>query len=495
MQNLYSIKLNKRLGESRRKGFAIMLTALMMVWVIPMVGLVIDVGIMYSIKARLSAACDAAALAAARSLSTGVALLDQEAAAKNRAETFFKANFPLGTLETADRHVDVTVHETEAKVRTIRVSGSAAAPVYFMQMLGSARTIVSALGEASRRDINIMLSLDRSGSLQTSGACDDLEDASRAFVGLFANGRDRVGFMTWGASYRVDYPPTQYFKQSPSASEELDKLYPGGCNGWTGSAQGLWKAYEQIVAVSEPGSLNVIVFFTDGKPNTIAADWNVRTDSGGPGGASTCWDWIHNVAAGDAAWNPANQAYRGWVDPNGRGIKQLLAGPIPAVDDPGMVTIPEGFGPPEKDASADCRYRTTGRATNDVLYPEKDLYGNRLVTGYKPVQVHAGGQGNGRVREDDAASRGNAAINAVDDAAKRIREKTLNSNVSVVVHVIGLGDLGADQHELLKRIANASDSPIHDTNAPTGLYLVAPSASQLDDAFQKVASEVLRLSK
>ncbi|MCC6538868.1 MAG: VWA domain-containing protein [Bryobacterales bacterium] len=496
MQDRYSVKLNKRLSESRRRGFAIMLTALMMVWVIPTVGLVIDVGIMYSIKARLTAACDAAALAAARSLSTGTALLDQEAAAKNRAETFFKANFPDGTLETANRQVDVTVLETEAKVRTIRVTGSAAAPVYFMQMLGSARTVVSSVGEVSRRDVNVMLSLDRSGSLETAGACDDLEDASRAFVGLFANGRDRVGFMTWGASYRVDYPPTRFFKQSPSASEELDKLYPNGCNGYTGSAQGLWKAYEQIVAVSEPGSLNILVFFTDGRPNTVAADWPVKTDGAGPGGPSTCWDWVHNVGSNNGAWNPVDQVYRGWVDPNGRGIYSLNAGPIPAVDNPGMVTIPHGYSGAEKAASADCRYRTwPGKATDDVYYPEKDLYGNKFVTGYKQVNVRTGGQGNGNVKEDDDTARGNAAINAVDDAARRIREKTLNSNVSVVVHVVGLGDVGADQHELLKRIANTADSPIHDSNAPTGLYLFAPTASQLDTAFQKIGSEVLRLSK
>ena len=73
-----------RLHHGRRRGFAVILSALMLVWIIPMVGLVIDVGIMYSIKARLTAACDAAALSAARSLSTGTGLLDQEAAARNR---------------------------------------------------------------------------------------------------------------------------------------------------------------------------------------------------------------------------------------------------------------------------------------------------------------------------------------------------------------------------------------------------------------------------
>src|SRR5262245_11587361 len=104
-----------RLHESRRrrKGFAVVLTALMLVWVIPMVGLVIDVGVMYSIRARLASACDAAALSAARSLATGIALADQEQAARQRAQTFFLANFPDGTLETTSRTVNVAVTESQ----------------------------------------------------------------------------------------------------------------------------------------------------------------------------------------------------------------------------------------------------------------------------------------------------------------------------------------------------------------------------------------------
>ncbi len=76
-------------GRRARRGFAIILTALMLTIVVPMVGLVIDVGIMYAIRTRLSLACDAAALAAARSLAVGQTLADQETSARARAESFF----------------------------------------------------------------------------------------------------------------------------------------------------------------------------------------------------------------------------------------------------------------------------------------------------------------------------------------------------------------------------------------------------------------------
>lgn len=488
------------------------LTALMMIVVIPIAGLAIDAGIMYAVRARLASASDAAALAAARSLAAGNTLADQEAAAQARATAFFRANFPEGTLETTNNSVTVSVSETESRVRKVTVTGKASAPVYFMQLLGFPRTLVSAVGEASRRDVNIMLSLDRSGSLNDNGGCIKLDEASRAFVGMFANGRDRVGFVTWGGSYRVDYAPTKYFKQSPSASDELDKLYPGGCNGWTGSAQGLWVAYQQLVSVAEPGALNVIVFFTDGRPNTISADFPVKTLSNG-GSKSRCWDWERNVPYTDASWNPVNQVYRGYIaagwtfyNSSPAGIQILEAPAMPVPYEPGVVDIPHGYTGTAKSLSQDCGFRTkqwsspadTGwLATNDIPYlPDRDLYGNRLNTSYKTVNVWSGGDYNGKIRPDTFTNRLNAAYNVVDDAASRIRAKTLDSSISVMIYAIGLGSLLTDEeHTLLKRIANTEDSPIYDANAPKGMYIAAPSAAQLNSAFQKIASEVLRLSK
>ncbi len=496
----------------RRRGFAMILTALMMIVIIPVAGLAIDVGIMYAVRARLASASDAAALAAARSLAAGATMADQEAAAQARATAFFRANFPEGTLETTNNSITVSVTETESRVRKVTVTGRASAPVYFMQLFGFPRTLVSAVGEASRRDINVMLSLDRSGSLNDNGGCVKLDEASRAFVGMFANGRDRVGFVTWGGSYRVDYSPTKYFKQSPAASDELDKLFPGGCNGWTGSAQGLWVAYQQLVNVAEPGALNVIVFFTDGRPNTISGDFAVKTRPNG-GSKSNCWDWENNLPYTNAAWNPVNQRYRGYIaagwsfygtSPAGIHIIEAPAMPVPY--EPGAVSIPHGYSGTAKALSEDCGFRTkqwsnppdTGwLATNDIPYlPDQDLYGNRLNTTYKTVNLWTSGSHNGRIRPDSFTNRLNAAYNAVDDAAQRIRSKTLNSNISVVIYTIGLGALlGTEEHTLLKRIANTKDSPIRDANAPTGLYIAAPTAAQLNSAFQKIASEVLRLSK
>jgi hypothetical protein len=206
------------------------------------------------------------------------------------------------------------------------------------------------------------------------------------------------------------------------------------------------------------------------------------------------------VASGGPGWNPVNQVYRGWAavgsGSNASGVHEIAAPAIPVTNDPGPVAKPYGYAGAAKDPSVDCGFRTSWHATDDIpYYPDQDLYGNRTNTGYKPVEVWGSGPYNGRLRQDLETTRLNAAINAVDDAAKRIRDKVLDSNVTVVTHVIGLGNLGDEQHELLKRIANTVDSTSYDDDAPAGMYIAAPSAMQLMSAFQKVGSEVLRLSK
>lgn len=499
MENHGSLFRLSAVRRGRRRGFAIILTALMLTFIIPLVGLVIDVGIMYSIRARLSAACDAAALAAARSLAVGITLADQEAAARSRAETFFKANFPLGMMESSDRTVDIQVTEAANLTRTVTVKGSVAAPVYFMRMLGVPRSYVVAEGAASRRDVNVMLVMDRSGSLSAAGACDDLESSAMAFAGMFANQRDRIGLITYGGTYKLDYAPTKYFKQSPTLSSQIDKLHPGGCSGWTGSAQALWKGYEQLVNINEPGALNVLVFFTDGQPNTVTAEFNVKTQSTPESSAySRCWDWTNNKRYSEAGWNPINQKYQGyiaggtWID----GLYNPEATAMPVAEERVFVTKPVGATGADKSYSDDCRYRGySPYVVYDIAYyPLQDLYGNSM-TGYKDVTTYSSGHPYAGKIKIEAKNIENAAVNAVDNAAARIRAKALNSSMPITIYVIGLGGAGAAEHELLKRIANAKDSTAFDDDAPTGLYLYAPSSAQLGTAFGQIASEILRISK
>src|SRR5579863_8284483 len=79
---------------SRERGMAIIFYATMLFFVVGCVGLAVDVGTVYMIKARLSAATDAAALAAGRSVNLTLTLPQAQTNAVTTANQFFTANFP-----------------------------------------------------------------------------------------------------------------------------------------------------------------------------------------------------------------------------------------------------------------------------------------------------------------------------------------------------------------------------------------------------------------
>jgi hypothetical protein len=55
-----------------------------------------------------------------------------------------------------------------------------------------------------------MMVLDRSSSLSVSNSCDDLRDAAKGFTDSFIDGRDQLGMVTFGTSYRVDFPSPRH---------------------------------------------------------------------------------------------------------------------------------------------------------------------------------------------------------------------------------------------------------------------------------------------
>src|SRR5208283_4782900 len=59
---------------------------------VPMVGLAIDATMLFSVKAKLQAAVDGGAIAAAQSLNSGLTFTVQQAAAQKAADQFLKAN-------------------------------------------------------------------------------------------------------------------------------------------------------------------------------------------------------------------------------------------------------------------------------------------------------------------------------------------------------------------------------------------------------------------
>jgi hypothetical protein len=309
---------------------------------------------------------------------------------------------------------------------------------------------------ATRRDVNVMMVLDRSGSMEQAHAIDDLQDAAGKFVNKFAAGRDKVGMLTFGGASYLPYRLSVNFKTgSPNIPDMIRNIEGGGA---TNTSQALWLAYNELQAQDEPGALNVIVLFTDGQPTAFTANFQP-------------------YLAGTSSCQNKNTPKLGFLTFSTSGASSSLGILYPTRNTFEADDELQRFA----DNSQNCAY--TGdprRVTLDVSrMPPNDSYGN-LTSGYagtptsiSPTHVEM------------------ASINATDNSARRIRT---DDRLRPVIFVIGLGGANPPDKELMKRLANDPAASNYDRSQSAGLFVWSPSAAQLQDAFLRIASEILRLS-
>ena len=427
-----------------------------MMVLIPIVGLGIDGATLYAIRMRMSQAVDAAALAGARSLNAGQDLNSQTAAAQAVALKYLHANFPAGFWGSTNLSTPspTVAQDDVSHRRTVYVTAAADAPLYFMNILNkqTARVQVSAM--ASRRDINIMMVLDRSQSMQQSNSIDPMKQAASWFVGQFSAGRDKVGLEVFGGGTYVAYTPKTTFKSdSPSVPSLINQLTAGG---YTNTSQALWQGYLQLKNLNQPGAFNVILLFTDGQPTAFTGQFQVSS--------STCYNKSDKIGA-----------LRSTGSGSPSGIFQYFDVGIADTATEGQLVA----------NSSGCAYAS--RATdvdNDVQkLPSTDYWGNSISNGYQSVNLNNVSSG---------TNIQNAAINAADSAASRIRT---DSTLGPVIYTIGLGGVGGPETAFMQRISNDPASVDFDRNEAPGLYVYAPDNTQLQAAFARIASELLRLAQ
>lgn len=449
-------------NRPRRRGIAVLLTAVFLVVLVPLMGLSIDAGVLYAVHAKLSAACDAAALAGGRALSRGADATTQKTNAQTIAAQYVALNFPNGYFGTSGATVPTPpVDDTSVPhQRSITVTASVAVPTYFMRWLGVNSVTVNSSAQAVRRDVNVAIAMDRSGSLQLTGSCAPLKAAAENFVNQFAVGRDNLALVTFATASQADFPISSNFG---SVSTTINSIT---CSGGTSTALGLYNAYHQLASLNQPTALNVILLFTDGQPTNITAAFPKA-------GGSTCVNTTGTLVTTFTVPNPSDPST--WYPSGMQGLYTM------APPDATMIS-----------PHTNCHYT----ATTDLAYiPSTDIYGTNLDSGYQSL-TKSGSQITLNYTNLD-----NASVNEADSAALRIRHgNTINGDTlsGVVMFSIGLGNAGGVSDDLLERIANDSRASNYEgasSGYPTGLYILASDTESLNDAFLQIASEILRLAK
>ncbi len=510
MKKLALSSRNPRRRGSER-GVILLLACFSMPVLISLMGIGIDLSVMYSIKAKLQMACDGAAVAALRSLSLGPDLATQQASAQAIATQWFNANFAgdfLGATRTTAPIITITELAT---VRNVAVSANTQAPTYFMKYWGRTATPIGATSQTSRRDVAIMMVLDRSGSMASGNyggltACQVMVQAAKQFTGMFQQGRDRIGLVTFGETAQIVQSPTTSFQSvlgySNTAGSSTGALDTITCGGGTNTSTAVALSWNELYKIQLPGALNILVVFTDGTPTAGTFDFASAIIPAG--GCATPANWVvfqQANASGSLSLGP-NSFF-----PNIRGmVGAVYSDPAVGMSGVSPFYSPSSAAPLENriytgsDAPG-CSFTGTGNPTSDIAFiPQRDAWGN-ASTGYRTSVPSS----NIAV---DIPNISNTVFNLADNAANFARNPHVYANgvpmSGVLVNTIGLGGTGGVDFTLLQRMANDQhgdvtapypDYPGYNQTQPLGQFLYSADANQLKDAFTKLGARILRISR
>lgn len=500
--------------------------------VIPMIGLAIDGAVVFWAKAKLSAAVDAAALAAGRTPTENASTV---------ANQYVYANFPVHWMgATFTSAPQAAVSFPSSGIRQVTVTASVSVPLHFAPIFGVSASIVPATATSSRRNTNVILVLDRSSSMNITGpdgavVCDTMKASATTFVNYFIDGQDQLGLISFHTWANVDFQMNSAFQSSsPNLTTVLSDLV---CGANTSSAMALNLAYTQIrnlgsAAYASNGALNVIVFFTDGNPNGVTAvfpaknqsdnryyanpeygsgrtDLTATMDNGMPATTSQCQTNLPTASPGAVIQGSAGAA---------TGLTQgvySVASPAPtsvcasgqsrAICNTTLTLLSvTGCYFASNPWTYTSMWPITGpyALRQDAAYiPPLDYYGNTTNNSSFMTQssdlLTGTYSASGGMRLDQPQSVMDASFNAADAQALAIISDT---TYKPVIYTLGLGGATdvADEtvfQTFLERVANDPRSTRYNTSLPTGLFVYSPDDTQLAAAFHQIASQILRLSK
>jgi hypothetical protein len=554
---MLSLHALKQPRSRRERGAILLLGSLSLPMIVGLLGLATELGMMFVVKARLQMACDGAAIAALRSISLSQVPANQITSATTIADTWFKANISDGYMGISNTSSPPTVDVTNVNnVVSVGVTAQTTFPSYFMRMLHFGSRTINAAGTASRRNVVITLVLDRSGSMNNSNntyngqtPCQVMVAATKLFTGMFVPGRDYVGMVSFAMTANLGAAPSTNFQNvlgytnaSGSSTGALDSI---SCTGGTNTPTGLMLGWNNNYQVGIPGALNVVVLFTDGWP-TAGTFSMVTTNATDPTGAakdalsksnSTCTDSTGTAikSGGSMVTNPRNfvtslQKYPTNSSTNSINLGtgsyfSAISGPLAALyaDVPAQGSLLYGASPffsPTTSFIENKWYNSTdnespgcawnggsGPATDMGFVPPNDIFGN-ASTGFMSVTTSTILSASRITFNQNNLS--NVIHNLTDNAATFLRTaNTLPGNVAypaTTIYVVGLGGNGGVNHTLLQRVANDPNASPDGTTygacsictsgrGPIGTYIYSADATQLEEAFMRIASEIIRISK
>ena len=446
-----------QLKSTSSRGQIFPLFAVFLGFLLGFAALAFDIGYAMVVKTQLVAALDAATLAAIRYAPQGDA---EMTAASQRT---FTANIPEGRLLVSNPTISNPTMTTDQGAVKIAMTASADIPMFFARWFRTDGMTIRASSEAARRDRNIILILDYSGSV--GPVLGDIKNAAKAFVGSFSEQHDQVGLVVFSTSGRIAYPPQKPFKTG--LNTVIDGIQE---EQFTNHAMGLYWAYRAIIELNDPAKhlkMNEIVLFTDGVANWFPGRFNVQT------GAGYC-----SITPAQGVFGITGSSYY-----NNR-ILSLEAASMPnnPALSPDCAGLPQGTNPVQSLQST-------------WLPPSSPIAGAIIPAG---VSLLGFKNNNTAILNQSSPSnnqRKQIAANVTDNLARVIRQDPLG----IRLHSIGYQGDDPPQMDVLERVSNCEGcgfvdaADMNDPNQQNGRTVMASNQGELMQAFLDVTGFIGRI--
>lgn len=445
------------------------------------IGLATDTARGYMVKARLSQALDAAALAGGREIFSPTRDAD--------IEMFFKANFPPGFLGAT---VIGPVIQVSPDNETLTLTASAKLDTTFMNVLGFGELNVSTSTEVTRETtyLDVVLAIDMSGSMGNfTGGQSRIaaaRTAAKDLVNILFGGEEtkellNIGVVPWNGKVNVTRNGTAF-----NATLTTTSAVTAFTNPLSGSAQSTvfipnnspvpllssppaeWRGcvYSRFLDNAVDDDDADIVF--DGL-SSATGDWNA-------------WEWVsadaEPVSPGVCTMSTNGSECTPCLSHGITALQSTKTGTIAAIDEltspTGTTNITQGLGWAWRVVKPEAPYTEAD--------PDPDGPRQQAIILLTDGENFAG-NGDGYKTVFGYGSSGRAEMN------DRLRALAANIKASgVKIYTIQFANSGGPLETLMKEVASGPDAPY---------YHYAPDPSTLQTVFQGVANHLseLRLSK
>jgi hypothetical protein len=475
-------KAKRCADRKRQQGSVSILVAVSLAVLLGVAGLAVDSGLGYMIKARLDAAVDGAVIAAGEAVTRGANQAEQTTNAIQAANSFFAANYPAGYLGSSTTLGTPSIVFNKGTV-TIDLAAQAQVPVTFMKTMGFNVLNVATSAQAIRRDLDMAFVIDTTSSMSDTATQKAVRASSAAFLNNFNVSSDRVALMHFATGTVVDVPFKSDQTRGFDRTTMTNLISKYSFTGNTASVDAMWNAkYQLDHVITQPSSLRVIVFFSDGAPNSFAASFGALT---------TCSQGSNTIKSGDAP--PTATSYSNnpgaFADMtkqstalSGATCNDAVADNVTAM--PATYNVHAALDP---DSTLPV-ITTSPRVVTSAMPTIGPIKNNKLTT----AQLN-----NALIKY---ANVNNASRNLLEGMAAKARAEgvfvfALGYGPYLLTKTgAGSGELGSD---ILKCIANSPDAPsrCYNSNQPTGVYCYAATTDDLKPCYAQLASAILRIAK